>query len=153
MSGALPTLFARMAIEHGLILRHRAEGGPQAGAEFVFMVGPEANRFVLQTHREHFSHALGWTPLIGESLGRGLLNMDDPEHARHRKMWNPAFASASMATSDASLDARGITQKERMCRTQCPQNAAWPTSARATWPTTLYASRVLTIGSSLVAHG
>jgi cytochrome P450 len=98
MSGALPTLFARMAIEHGPILRHRAEGGPQAGEEFVFMVGPEANRFVLQAHREHFSHGLGWTPLIGESLGRGLLNMDDPEHARHRKMWNPAFASASMAT-------------------------------------------------------
>jgi cytochrome P450 len=98
MSGAVPTLFARAAVEHGPILRHRAQGGPQDGQDFVFMVGPEANRFVLQTHREHFSHALGWTPLMGESMGIGLLNMDDPEHARHRKMWNPAFASASMAT-------------------------------------------------------
>jgi cytochrome P450 len=33
---------------------------------------------------------------MGDTLGKGLLNMDDPEHARHRKMWNPAFTSASM---------------------------------------------------------
>src|SRR6188768_1181046 len=43
--------------------------------EFVFMAGPEANRFVLHTGREHFSHHQGWTPIIGETLGHGLLNM------------------------------------------------------------------------------
>ena len=98
MSGGLPDLFAQMAVEHGPILKHDIGGGPFAGEAVVFMVGPEANRFVLHTHREHFSHDLGWTPIIGESLGHGLLNMDDPEHARHRKMWNPAFTSAYMAT-------------------------------------------------------
>jgi cytochrome P450 len=61
------------------------------------MVGPDANKFVLQTHREHFSHDQGWTPIIGEFLGKGLLNMDDPEHAVHRKMMNPAFTIAYMA--------------------------------------------------------
>src|ERR671933_2566092 len=91
MSGALPALFARMAVEHGPILKHVVQSGPYAGEEFVYMVGPEANRFVLHTHRDHFSHHLGWAPLIGESLGQGLLTMDGPEHARHRQMWNPAF--------------------------------------------------------------
>jgi cytochrome P450 len=98
MSGVLPGLFAQAALDHGPILKHTIRRGQLAGEAFVYMVGPEANRFVLHTHREYFSHALGWTPIIGESLGIGLLNMDDPEHARHRRMWNPAFTSAYMAT-------------------------------------------------------
>ncbi len=98
MSGALPGLFARAAMRHGPILKHRIAGSGMGGEEFVYLVGPEANQFVLHTHKQHFSHDLGWTPLVGESLGKGLLNMDDPEHARHRKMWNPAFTSAYMAT-------------------------------------------------------
>jgi cytochrome P450 len=67
------------------------------GGRVVYLVGPEANKFVMQTHREFFSHDLGWTPNIGELLGKGLLNMDPPEHDRHRKLMNPAFAIAYMA--------------------------------------------------------
>ena len=62
----------------------------------VYMVGPEANRFVLHTHRDAFSHDLGWSPVIGKVLGKGLLNMDGSEHAAHRKMLNPAFAVSYM---------------------------------------------------------
>lgn len=90
-TGALPELLARAAQQHGPILRRAT------GRDFVFMVGPEANRFVLHTHRQHFSHDEGWTPIIGEDLGKGLLNMDDPLHAVHRKLWNPAFTQAYMA--------------------------------------------------------
>ncbi|MFL5800997.1 MAG: cytochrome P450 [Roseiflexaceae bacterium] len=97
MAGRFPALQARMALEHGPIYKWVIDAGPDAG-EYVFMVGPEANRFVMHTGREHFSHDLGWTPIIGDSLGKGLLNMDDPEHARHRKLWNPAFTSAYMET-------------------------------------------------------
>lgn len=98
MSGTLPNLLAQAALTHGPILKHTFNRGPMTGESFVYMVGPEANRFVLHTHREYFSHALGWTPIIGDSFGVGLLNMDDPEHARHRRMWNPAFTGAYMAT-------------------------------------------------------
>ena len=90
-TGALPELLARAAQQHGPILRRAT------GRDFVFMIGPEANRFVLHTHRQHFSHDEGWTPIIGEDLGKGLLNMDDPLHAVHRKLWNPAFTQAYMA--------------------------------------------------------
>jgi cytochrome P450 len=96
MSGDLSTRLAQFATDHGPIFKRSIVEGPYAGIEMVYMVGPEANRFVMHTHREHFSHDRGWTPIIGETMGRGLLNMDDPEHARHRKMWNPAFAGAYM---------------------------------------------------------
>ncbi len=92
----LPVAQARAAQAHGPIYRWPIRRGEEAGTEVVFMTGPEANRFVLHTHRDHFSHDLGWTPVIGPDFGHGLLNMDDPEHARHRKMWNPAFTSAYM---------------------------------------------------------
>src|SRR5262245_29092160 len=95
LSGRLSSLQARLAIEHGPIFKWVVHTGHDAG-EYIFMVGPDANRFVLPTGREHFSHDQGWTPIMGESLGQGLLNMDDPQHARHRKMWNPAFTSACM---------------------------------------------------------
>ena len=65
--------------------------GPHRGEPVVYLVGPEANRFVFLTGREHFSHDLGWTPVVGETLGHGLLNMDPPEHTRHRALMNPAF--------------------------------------------------------------
>ncbi len=95
-TGAFPQLQARAALEYGPIFRWPIREAWGALQDYVFMVGPDANRFVLHTHCEHFSHDLGWTPVIGGTLGKGLLNMDDPEHARHRKMWNPAFTSAAM---------------------------------------------------------
>jgi cytochrome P450 len=95
VSGRLPAKLAQAAVKHGPIFKWVITDGWDQG-EYVFMVGPEANRFVLHTGREHFSHDKGWTPIIGDMFGKGLLNMDDPEHARHRKMWNPAFTSAAM---------------------------------------------------------
>lgn len=93
MSGRYPRLLADAAIEHGPILKVLLEGG----RPLIFMVGPEANRFVLHTHREHFSHELGWTPVLGDWFGHGLLNMDPPEHTLHRRLMNPAFTAAFMA--------------------------------------------------------
>src|SRR5690242_12124089 len=84
--GDLPAILARYAGELGPVFRRIITNGPRAGMETVFLVGPEANRFVMHTHRDYFSHDLGWTPIVGEIMGKGLLNMDDPEHARHRKM-------------------------------------------------------------------
>lgn len=95
MSGQLPTLIAQQAEEKGPILK-LLDTWREDKQYIIFMVGPEANRFVLHTHRDHFSHDQGWTPLIGDTMGQGLLNMDEPMHAQHRRLWNPAFASAYM---------------------------------------------------------
>lgn len=94
--GTLASVMARYAQEHGPIYRWKPSDAFDPNQLNISMVGPEANRFVMHTNRQHFSHYLGWTPFIGELFGKGLLNMDDPEHAVHRKMWNPAFASAYM---------------------------------------------------------
>src|SRR5216683_3903319 len=96
MSNRGPALLARQAEMDGPVLRWTMPYGALAGREIVVLVGPEANRFVLHTHRESFSHEQGWTPSIGHLLGKGLLNMDPPEHTRHRKLWNPAFTHAYM---------------------------------------------------------
>jgi retinoid hydroxylase len=66
------------------------------GTELVYLVGPEANRFVLLEHRAAFSHDLGWTPIMGEIMGKGLLNMDGAPHDAQRKMMNPAFTQDYM---------------------------------------------------------
>ena len=69
----------------------------------IYLVGPEANRFVFHTGRQCFSHDQGWTPILGNMIGRGLINMDDPDHAIHRKMWSPAFTNDVMLAYIALL--------------------------------------------------
>ncbi len=96
-SDQLSPYLAGLAEQHGPIFAFVPAGGPHTGKTVVYMVGPEANRFVFLTGREHFSHDLGWTPVVGETLGHGLLNMDPPEHTRHRALMNPAFTASFMA--------------------------------------------------------
>jgi len=95
----LPTFLARAAQEKGPIFRRRLYNNQPSmfGEAVVYMVGPDANRFVMHTHRDAFSHDQGWTPLLGGTFEKGLLNTDEPEHARERKMMNPAFAVAYMS--------------------------------------------------------
>jgi cytochrome P450 len=91
-----PALLARQSIEHGPVLRWCIPYGQGAEEEKALLVGPAANRFVLHTHRTAFSQERGWTPAVGHLIGKGLLNMDPPEHTWHRKLWNPAFTQAYM---------------------------------------------------------
>src|SRR5215211_9075178 len=89
---------ARVMVEryarHGPIFRTKTIDGP----DLVYLVGPEANRFVLASGRLKFSHRMGWGELFGviETYGDGLLTMDGPEHDQHRRMMNPAFTISYM---------------------------------------------------------
>ncbi|HKB48133.1 MAG TPA: cytochrome P450 [Ktedonobacterales bacterium] len=98
MSGLMPSRIATEAQRLGPLFRWPTRFGPDSGREIVFLVGPEANRLVFHTRREAFSHDLGWTPIIGDLMGAGLLNQDGAVWARSRKMWNPAFTNAYMET-------------------------------------------------------
>ena len=84
---------ARMYEQHGPIFRSN-----QNDHDVVFLVGPEANRFVLLSNRLKFSHYIGWTKIFGieDAFGNGLLSMDGAEHDDHRRMMNPAFAITYM---------------------------------------------------------
>ncbi len=85
---------ARMYQEHGPIFRTRTDWWQ----DVVYLVGPEANRFVLASNRLKFSHREGWGQFFGviETYGDGLLTMDGPEHDQHRRMMNPAFTISYM---------------------------------------------------------
>jgi cytochrome P450 len=96
MSGEMPTRMAQEAERIGPIFRWQMPGGPDTGQEIVFLIGADANKMVFNTHRDIFSHEKGWTPIIGDMMGQGLLNQDNPAWARSRKMWNPAFTTAYM---------------------------------------------------------
>ena len=84
---------AEMYLRHGPIFRTN-----NFGLDIVYMVGPEANRFVLQSDRLKFSHHQGWGNLFGvlDIFGDGLLTMDGPEHDAHRRIMNPAFTISYM---------------------------------------------------------
>lgn len=84
---------AEMYAKHGPIFRSTSFGN-----EIVFLVGPEANRFVLVSNRQKFSNYEGWSKIFGvmEMFGKGLLVMDGKEHDEHRRMMNPAFAISYM---------------------------------------------------------
>lgn len=60
------------------------------GMNLVAMIGPDANRLILISEREKFSHAIGYrtvTPLLGD----GLLFQDGELHRRNRTLMMPAF--------------------------------------------------------------
>ena len=95
-----PTYLAQMAQAHGPVLRRALQSWMAARMSSpwaLYLVGPEANRLVLHTQREVFSHDLGWTPILTPVFERGLLNTDNPAHAHQRHMMNPAFAIAYMS--------------------------------------------------------
>jgi cytochrome P450 len=85
---------ARMYAQYGPIFRTKL----MFDEDLVYLVGPEANRFVLATNRLKFSHHEGWGRFFGviETYGDGLLTMDGVEHDQHRRMMNPAFAISYM---------------------------------------------------------
>jgi cytochrome P450 len=62
----------------------------------VYLVGPEANRFVLHTHRHLFTHRQGWRAFFGGVWNENLLYLDGAEHAAQRRMLSPAFTAAHM---------------------------------------------------------
>jgi cytochrome P450 len=89
----LGPFLASMYEQHGPIFRT-----VYLGDQLVYLVGPEANRFVLLSNRLKFSYHEGWGRLFGvvDVYGNGLLTMDGAEHSRHRRMMNPAFAISYM---------------------------------------------------------
>src|SRR5262249_2625295 len=80
--------------QYGPIFRSKAI----LGGEVVYLIGPEANRFILSTDRLKFSYYEGWGVVyhIARKFGNGLLTMDGEEHDNHRRIMNPAFTLAYM---------------------------------------------------------
>lgn len=99
---------------HGPVFRTRL-----FGMSLIAVLGPEANRQVLVTQRERFSHALGYA-MVRKVLGDGLLFQDGAAHARARTLMTPAF------------NQRGVLAYfDLMQATAAAHLAAWPAAGRA----------------------
>lgn len=61
------------------------------GRPCAVLLGPEANRFILSSHRHLFSSRLGWGRPITSLIGGGLSLIDGLEHQRHRRMIQPVL--------------------------------------------------------------
>jgi cytochrome P450 len=59
------------------------------GMRMVALLGPEANRLIMVTHRERFSHTLGYA-FVRKVLGDGLLFQDGEVHRQNRTLMTPA---------------------------------------------------------------
>jgi retinoid hydroxylase len=70
---------------HGRVFAFRL-----VGMRMVALLGPDANRYILATARERFSHGLGYA-LVRDILGDGLLFQDGEVHRRNRTLMTPAF--------------------------------------------------------------
>jgi cytochrome P450 len=66
------------------------------GRPCAVLLGPDANRFMLQTHRHLFSSRAGWGRSITSLIGDGLSLIDGIEHRRHRQMIMPALHGAML---------------------------------------------------------
>ncbi len=89
----LGELLSQAYEQHGPIFRSTF-----FGQDLLYLVGPEANRFVLVNQRQKFSNYIGWGSIFSvvDMFGRGLLMMDGEEHSRNRKVMNPAFTISYM---------------------------------------------------------
>jgi cytochrome P450 len=57
----------------------------------VFMLGPEANHYILVSHAKNFLWRAGHMRDLIPLLGDGLLTIDGPVHRMHRRLMLPAF--------------------------------------------------------------
>ncbi|PZD74895.1 Putative cytochrome P450 120 [Acaryochloris thomasi RCC1774] len=61
------------------------------------MAGPEANRFILSSHMDHFSWQDGWPITFKTLLGESLFLQEGEQHRRNRKLLRPAFHGRALA--------------------------------------------------------
>lgn len=88
----LETLHRRYGAAFTIRLRKRA---------VVFLIGPEANQYILGTHAASFTQ--GAAIRLSPVLGTGLLTSDGDFHARKRRLVQPAFHRGRIAAYQQAM--------------------------------------------------
>jgi cytochrome P450 len=70
----------------------------------VFMIGPEANHYMLVSHPENFRWREGHMGDLIPMLGDGLLTIDGDFHRRSRRIMVPAFHHEAIAGALSTMD-------------------------------------------------
>ncbi|MFV8749959.1 cytochrome P450 [Nannocystaceae bacterium ST9] len=90
----------RRSGEHGLIFKAGIIGKPT-----VFMLGPEANEFVLGTHVRDFSWREGYGPAAYALFGDALIMLDDDDYAAIKRAILPVFGKDRLASQLSTIEA------------------------------------------------
>ena len=80
----------------------------------VFMVGPEANHYVLVSHRENFHWREGSFGDLIPLLGDGLLTIDGPYHDRQRRVMLPAFHREQLDAAVTAMEHEALPAIEAL---------------------------------------
>jgi retinoid hydroxylase len=87
---------------HGLLADYRRYGSvfksSLLGRPAAVLIGPEANRLVLQDSGERFSSQDGWAPFIEHLFGETMMLQDGERHRNTRRLMAPAFHSTAVAS-------------------------------------------------------
>jgi cytochrome P450 len=108
-------------LDHKFLMERYHKYGPVfktrvLGRNVAIFMGPEANRFVLQTGMKHFAWRYGWPPTFVELLGESLFVQDGEEHRVKRRLIMPAFhrqALHNYLETMQSITARYLAKWER----------------------------------------
>lgn len=68
------------------------------GQKCAVLIGPEANRLVLQEQADRLSSYLGWRYFVEPAFGRTLMIQDGQEHKYSRRLMMPAFHATALVT-------------------------------------------------------
>lgn len=68
------------------------------GKNHVVLVGPQANRLILQEKADCVSSYLGWRPFMEHIFGRPMMLQDGDAHSQTRRLMAPAFHGKAIAT-------------------------------------------------------
>src|SRR5215216_6968327 len=93
----------------GLLLDGYQRHGPVfalriLNARNVFLLGPEANHFMLVSHADHFRWRDGAFGDLIPLLGDGMLTIDGDFHRRSRRIMLPAFHTTRVAAALATME-------------------------------------------------
>ncbi len=106
----------KMEKEYGRLFETRI-----MGQNFVTMLGPEANQFVLQDREGNFSSFGGWDPYIGKVFPGAIMSMDDPAHRFQRRIMQQAFKKPALTSYISAMNpkiASGIENWKAQSRFQ-----------------------------------
>lgn len=85
--------------KYGSIFKTHILGKPTA-----VMIGNQANKFILQSHFDHFSWAKGWPNTFQELLGKSLFLQDGEEHKKNRKLLMPSFHGQALSNYFSTME-------------------------------------------------
>ena len=95
------TAFSFLKDANGFILDHQKKFGNIFKSRFfgfdtVYLLGPEANKFLLVEQAKYTSSQEAWERIIAELFPNGLMLMDGDRHKKHRSILNEAFKKEPM---------------------------------------------------------